>query len=58
MKYVSLFGDSWRSKDELFRIEQRIDISTIRIGRFKSRERAFKKKIFQDENYIIKGIDI
>lgn len=58
MKYVSLFGDSWRSKDELFRIEQRIDISTIRIGRFKSRERAFKKKYFQDENYIIKGIDI
>lgn len=58
MKYISLFGDKWRSKDELYRIEQRIDTSTIRIGRFKSRERAFKKKYFQDENYIIKGIDI
>ena len=58
MKYVSLFGDKWRTKDELYRIEQRIDTSTIRIGRFKSRERAFKKKYFQDENYIIKGIDI
>jgi len=58
MKYISLFGDKWRNKDELYRIEQRIDTSTIRIGRFKSRERAFKKKYFQDENYIIKGIDI
>ena len=58
MKYISLFGDKWRTKDELYRIEQRIDTSTIRIGRFKSRERAFKKKYFQDENYIIKGIDI
>ncbi len=58
LKYISLFGDNWRSKDELYRIEQRIDTSTIRIGRFKSRERAFKKKYFQDENYIIKGIDI
>ena len=58
MKYISLFGDKWRSKDELYRIEQRIDTSAIRIGRFKSRERAFKKKYFQDENYIIKGIDI
>jgi len=58
MKYISLFGDKWRNKDELYRIEQRIDTSMIRIGRFKSRERAFKKKYFQDENYIIKGIDI
>jgi len=58
LKYITRFGDIWRSKDELYRINQRIDTSSIRIERFKSRERAFKKKYFQDENYIIKGIDI
>ena len=58
LKYISLYGDKWRSKDELYRIKQRMDTSANRIGRFKNRERAFKKKYFQDENYIIKGIDI
>ena len=31
MKYISLFGDKWRTKDELYRIEQRIDLSLIHI---------------------------
>jgi len=58
LKYISLFGDKWRSTGEDFRIKQRIDISLSRIERFSKRERDFKKKYFQDSNYLIKGIDI
>ena len=58
LKYISLFGDKWRSTDEDFMIKQRIDTSLGRIERFSKRERYFKKKYFQDSNYLIKGIDI
>tara|TARA_B100000287_G_scaffold212348_1_gene200489 strand:- start:3375 stop:3875 length:501 start_codon:yes stop_codon:yes gene_type:complete len=58
LKYLSLFGDKWRSTDEVFRIEQRINTSLSRIERLKNRERDFKEKYFQDSNYLIKGIDI
>tara|TARA_B100000401_G_scaffold427738_1_gene359614 strand:+ start:1694 stop:2194 length:501 start_codon:yes stop_codon:yes gene_type:complete len=58
LKYLSLFGDKWRSTDEVFRIEKRINTSLSRIERLKNRERDFKEKYFQDSNYLIKGIDI
>tara|TARA_B100000902_G_scaffold383289_1_gene421960 strand:- start:1250 stop:1777 length:528 start_codon:yes stop_codon:yes gene_type:complete len=58
LKYLSLFGDKWRSTDEDFTIKQRIDTSLSRIERFSNRERDFKKKYFQNSNYLIKGIDI
>ena len=62
LQYSTIFGDKWRKSST-----NKIDLTTIQINiheveqrcnNFKIKERHFKKKYFQDENYIIKGIDI
>ena len=67
LKYRAMFGDKWSnlSKEndeilyeyELNKIQIRINESINRCEEFKCKEREFKKKYFQDPNYLIKGID-
>ena len=62
-----MFGDKWSnlSKEndeilyeyELNKIQIRVNESINRCEEFKCKEREFKKKYFQDPNYLIKGID-
>ena len=68
LKYRAMFGDKWSnlSKEndeilyeyELNKIQIRVNESINRCEEFKCKEREFKKKYFQDPNYLIKGIDI
>ena len=58
LRYTDMFGDKWIKNDEIFKIQERINASMNRCGEFKSKERVFKKKYFQDHNYLIKGIDV
>ncbi len=67
LKYRAMFGDKWSnlSKEndeilyeyELNKIQIRVNESINRCEEFKCKEREFKKKYFQDPNYLIKGID-
>ena len=62
LQYSTIFGDKWRktstNKIDLINIQVNIHEVEQRCNNFKIKERKFKKKYFQDENYIIKGIDI
>ena len=62
LQYSTIFGDKWRksptNKIDLTNIQISIHEVEQRCNNFKIKERKFKKKYFQDENYIIKGIDI
>ena len=62
LQYSTIFGDKWRksstNKIDLTNIQISIHEVEQRCNNFKVKERHFKKKYFQDENYIIKGIDI
>lgn len=62
LKYSTIFGDKWRKihgiKRNLLTTQIRIHECENNCKDFIKKERAFKKKYFQDENYIIKGIDI
>ena len=62
LQYSTIFGDKWRksstNKINLTTIQISIHEVEQRCNNFKIKERKFKKKYFQDENYIIKGIDI
>ncbi len=67
LKYRAMFGDKWSnlSKEndeilyeyELNKIQIRVNESINRCEEFKCKEREFKKKYFQDPNYLIKGIE-
>ena len=57
LKYTNIFGDKWRNQDDISKIRERINDSLNECENFKSKERAFKKKYFQDQNYIIQDID-
>jgi len=62
LQYSNIFGDKWRktptNKSNLLNIHRRIYEVEKSCKDFIKKERAFKKKYFQDENYIIKGIDV
>ena len=62
LQYSAIFGDKWRktpvNKSNLLNIHTRIYEVEKSCKDFIKKERKFKKKYFQDENYIIKGIDI
>jgi len=62
LQYSAIFGDKWRktpvNNSNLLNIHRRIYEAEKSCKDFIKKERAFKKKYFQDENYIIKGIDI
>lgn len=57
LKYTTFFGDKWRNQDDIIKIRENIKYSMNNCKKFKSKERTFKKKYFQDQNYIIQDID-